>query len=164
MQNNAWALFIILALAITSCDSSQVFDEYKEISSNWHKNDMAKFNIVLPDTTKHYNLFVNIRNTSDFKYNNLFLVVEMNFPNGKTTKDTLEYIMAKPSGEFLGSGFSDVKENKLFYKEDFVFEENGDYKVNIQHAMRENGSIKGVENLKGITDVGFRIEKIQDIN
>jgi len=159
MQNNVWSLFIILAIAITSCDSSQVFDEYKEIPSNWHKNDIAKFNIVSPDTTKHYNLFVNIRNTSSFKYSNLFLVVEMNFPNGKTVKDTLEYLMAKPSGEFLGIGFTDIKENKLFYKEDFIFKESGDYKVNIQHAMRENGSIRGIEILEGITDVGFRIEK-----
>ncbi len=164
MQNNVWPLFIILALAIISCDSSQVFDEYKEISSNWNKNDQARFNIVSPDTTKHYNLFVNIRNTSDFKYSNLFLVVEINFPNGKTVKDTLEYLMAKPSGEFLGTGFTDIKENKLFYKEDFVFEESGDYIVNIQHAMRKNGSVKGIENLEGITDVGFRIEKIQKKN
>ena len=164
MQNNVWPLFIILALAIISCDSSQVFDEYKEISSNWNKNDQARFNIVSPDTTKHYNLFVNIRNTSDFKYSNLFLVVEMNFPNGKIVKDTLEYLMAKPSGEFLGTGFTDIKENKLFYKEDFVFKESGDYIVNIQHAMRKNGSVKGIENLEGITDVGFRIEKIQKKN
>ena len=33
----------------------------------------------------------------------------MNFPHGKTIKDTLEYQMAKPNGEFLGKGFSRCK-------------------------------------------------------
>ena len=30
--------------------------------------------------------------------------------------------------------------------------------------MRENGQIKGVENLEGITDIGFRIEIPQNNN
>ncbi len=162
MRNNLWYLFIIFILGFSSCDSSQVFDEYKTVPDSWHKDNVITFSISPPDTLKPYNLFVNIRNTSDFKYSNLYLIVEMNFPNGKVTKDTLEYLMAKPNGEFLGTGFSGVKENKLWYKEAVVFSENGEYKVNIQHAMRENGSIKGIENLEGITDVGFRVEKVQD--
>ncbi|RLD30131.1 MAG: gliding motility lipoprotein GldH [Bacteroidetes bacterium] len=164
MRNNSWSLFIVIILGFTSCDSSQVFDEYKTITNSWHKDSIIEFIITPPDTTNQYNLFVNIRNTSDFKYSNLFLIVEMNFPNGKVTKDTLEYLMTKPNGEFLGTGFSDVKENKLWYKEAVVFTESGEYKVNIQHAMRENGSVRGIENLEGITDIGFRIEKMQGKN
>ena len=82
----------------------------------------------------------------------------MNFPNGKTITDTLEYQMAKPNGELMGEGFTDVKENKLWYKEGVRFDEIGDYSIIIQHAMRNNGEVNGVDNLKGITDVGFRIE------
>jgi len=93
---------------------------------------------------------------------NLFLIVETNFPNGKGFKDTLEYVMAKPNGEFLGTGFSDIKENKLWYREGVVFDEDGEYQVNIQHAMRKSGSVRGLENLEGIIDVGFRIEKTTD--
>jgi gliding motility-associated lipoprotein GldH len=66
--------------------------------------------------------------------------------------------MAKPNGELLGSGFTDIKENKLWYKEGIVFNESGEYTINIQHAMRENGKVNGVVNLEGITEVGFRIE------
>jgi hypothetical protein len=39
------------------------------------------------------------------------------------------------------------------------FKEQGVYVVKVQHAMRENGNTKGVEELEGITDIGFRIEK-----
>lgn len=160
-RNNSVLFFLIITLLMVSCDSNQVFDVYKSVSNNrWHKDDVIRFNITPPDSINPYNLFVNIRNTNHYKYNNLFLIVEMEFPHGKTVKDTLEYRMADPTGKLLGVGLTDIKENKLWYKEQVVFKETGDYKVNIQHAMRENGKVNGVNELEGITDVGFRIENI----
>ncbi len=152
---------IIIAVG---CDSDRVFDEYQSVVNQWHKDDVKTFKFNAPDTTNQYNLFINIRNNNDFKYNNLFLIAELNYPNGKTTTDTLEYRMANAQGELLGKGFTDVKENKLWFKghkSSFSFTENGDYTVRIQHAMRENGIVLGEEKLEGITDVGFRIEQTE---
>ena len=167
MQNRVFKCLVILGLVISSCDSNRIFDEYKTVPNQWHKDLIIEFEITPPDSTNVYNLFVNLRNTSAYRYSNLFLIVEMNFPNGKIMKDTIEYQMTKANGEFLGTGFSDVKENKLWYKgheAPFIFDESGDYLVKIQHAMRANGQVNGVENLEGITDVGFRIEKTQANN
>ena len=58
--------------------------------------------------------------------------------------------------------FRCIKENKLWYKENFIFNEEGEYTVNIQHAMRENGKVNGVVELEGITDIGFRVESINN--
>lgn len=143
---------------VVSCDSHQIFDQYKTVSNQWHKDSLVSFTVTPPDSTHLYNLFINIRNTNDYKFSNLFLITEINFPHGKTIKDTLEYQMAKPNGELLGEGFTDIKENKLWYKEGVIFDEVGEYKITIQHAMRNNGEVNGVDNLEGITDVGFRIE------
>ena len=157
MRTSFWCL-ILISVLISSCDSNRVFDEYNTVPNSWNKDDIVSFNFETQDTVKAYNLFVNIRNNNDYKYSNLFLLVELNYPNGKSTKDTLEYLMAKPNGELLGTGFSDIKENKLWFKENFIFPEKGNFEINIQHAMRENGVVKGVENLEGVTDIGFRVE------
>ena len=143
---------------LVSCDSNQVYDVYKPVSNAWNKDSVVSFKISPPDSTNSYNLFVNLRNTNNYKFSNLFLIVEMVFPHGKTVTDTLEYRMADPTGKLLGTGLTDVKENKLWYKEQVIFNETGEYTVNIQHAMRENGKVNGVVDLEGITDVGFRIE------
>lgn len=166
MQKRISCLSLVLfsLLLITSCDSKAVFDEYKSVPNQWHKDSTASFNFKAPDTTNNYNLYVNLRNTNAYEFSNLFLIVELNYPNGKAIKDTLEYKMAAPNGELLGSGFSDVKENKLWYrgyKSPFKFSEEGDYKVDIQHAMRKNGEVNGVNHLEGITDIGFRVEQTQ---
>ena len=157
--------FIIAAFGLmVSCDSNLVFDEYKSVDGAWDKDNFVEFRITPPDTVKPYNLFVNLRNTNDYKYNNLFLIVEMNHPNGKIKKDTLEYRMTTAEGEFLGTGFTDIKENKLWYREGEVFDESGEYVVRINHAMREIGDVAGVEKLEGIIDVGFRIEHPENDN
>jgi len=153
-----WGLITVLML---SCDSKQVFDHYKTVGQYWNKDSIMSFKVKAPDTINNYNLFVNLRNNSNYKYSNLFLIVQMNYPNGKVETDTLQYDMAKPNGEFLGTGFGDTKENKLWYKgyeKPFKFSEIGEYTFNIKHAMRENGAVEGLTNLDGITDVGFRVE------
>lgn len=164
MLKNSLFFVLIANVLFCSCDSNRVFDEYKSVPNQWHKDSIISFTITPPDSTNNYNLFVNLRNTNDYKYNNLFLIVEMDYPNGKIEKDTLEYKMAEPNGTLLGTGFTDVKENKLWYrgyKEPFVFNENGEFKINIQHAMRQNGQVNGIDNLEGITDIGFRIERVK---
>ncbi|MFD2916969.1 gliding motility lipoprotein GldH [Psychroserpens luteus] len=163
-KSKYWIGCVMLVLSFVSCDSNRVFDEYKSVPNEWDKDNKIEFKVTPPDSTNAYNLYVNLRNTEDYKYSNLFLIVELNYPNGKTLKDTLEYKMANPDGTFLGTGFTDVKESKLWYKgykEPFVFDEAGEYIINVQQAMRENGSINGVDKLEGITDVGFRIEHSQ---
>ncbi|WP_299363890.1 gliding motility lipoprotein GldH [Winogradskyella sp.] len=164
-RKTSWLVLAIISLVlITSCDSKAVYDEYKSVPNKWHKDSIASFNFKAPDTLNNYNLYVNLRNTNEYPFSNLFLIVELNYPNGKAVIDTLEYKMAAPNGELLGSGFTDLKENKLWYrgyKSPFRFGEKGDYVVNIQHAMRKNGDVKGVVKLEGITDIGFRVEQVQ---
>ncbi|NCT16352.1 MAG: gliding motility lipoprotein GldH, partial [Flavobacteriales bacterium] len=124
MRNSLTVLILALMVLVVSCDSKRVFDEYKTVPNVWNKDSIMSFSIHPPDSIKPYNLFVNLRNTSQYKYSNIFLIVEMVFPHGKTIKDTLEYRMADPSGKFLGSGIMDVKENKLWYKENVIFNES----------------------------------------
>ena len=151
------ALLLLVVILFSSCDKKRVFDEYKSVGSAWHKDSIVTFNLPELDSTKRYNLFVNLRANNNYQYNNLFLIVALELPNGFTKVDTLEYQMADPEGALLGNGFSDIKESKLYYKENVKF--RGKYKVHIKQAVRETGKVPGVTVLDGITEVGFRIEK-----
>lgn len=148
---------LLIAILISSCDEKRIFDEYKSVGSAWHKDSIVSFNLPVLDSTKRYDLFINIRDNNNYQFNNLFLIVTLEKPNGYTKVDTLEYQMANPDGTLLGDGFTDIKESKLFYKENVKF--RGKYKVNIKQAVRETGKVPGVTLLEGITEVGLRIEK-----
>ncbi|MBQ0735902.1 gliding motility lipoprotein GldH [Aquimarina celericrescens] len=162
MINRRFVILFFTLIAIISCDKKQVFDEYKTVSDAWEIEEEINFTLPELDTLKTYNLFINVRNNNSYRYSNLFLISEMKFPNGKVITDTLEYDMAAPNGEWLGTGFSDLKENKLWYKENVSFAEQGSYTIKLQHAMRKNGEVDGIYSLEGITDIGFRIEHAQN--
>ena len=158
MRINNSALLLLVVALFFSCDKKRVFDEYKSVGTAWHKDSIVTFDLPELDSTKRYNLFVTLRDNNDYPFNNLFLIVALEMPNGCTKVDTLEYQMAEPDGTLLGDGFTDIKESKLFYKEKVRFRSK--YTVHIKQAVRENGKVPGVTALDGITDVGFRIEKI----
>lgn len=150
-------LLLLVSMLFFSCDEKRVFDEYKSVGSAWHKDSVVSFNLPELDSTKRYNLFINVRDNNNYPFNNLFLIVTLEKPNGYTKVDTLEYQMAAADGTLLGNGFTDIKESKLYFKENVTF--RGKYKLNIKQAVREGGKVPGVTQLEGITEVGLRIEK-----
>ena len=103
-------------------------------------------------------MFIHIRNNSQYEFSNLYVITSLQFPNGKEVIDTLQYEMADATGRFLGQGFTEIKENKLFYKEQKVFPELGKYTFGIYQAMRKNGEVNPISSIKGIQDVGISIE------
>jgi gliding motility-associated lipoprotein GldH len=151
-------IVFILFFSLLSCNTNSLFSENQSLNKEWKKNENINFVVQITDTINRYNLFITLRNNENYKFSNLFLIVTMQFPDGKTIKDTLEYAMASPNGEWLGRGFTSIKENKLWYKEHIAFPVSGDYHFSITHAMRENGSVSGIEKLEGITDIGIKIE------
>ncbi|MDK2770866.1 MAG: gliding motility lipoprotein GldH [Flavobacterium sp.] len=160
IKNNSYLwLLVILGTILISCDNNQVFDQYHKLDGSWSKNDTIRFDFEQTDTINPYNLFLNVRNNKDFPFNNLFVIVSLKNPKNEIKIDTLEYQMAFPDGKLMGEGFSDVKESKLWYQENFTFKKSGKYQIEIVHALRETGSITGMDKVEGVTEVGFRIEK-----
>ena len=104
----------LIILCLASCDSKRIYDSYVSLSNqSWEKENAISFSFTVKDTIEQRNLFINIRNNNRFAFSNLFLITELNFPNGKKIVDTLEYEMTDVSGRFLGSGLTEIKENKL---------------------------------------------------
>lgn len=154
-------LFFFVIICIFSCDKKRVFDQYKSVENSWNKDSLVSFDLPELQKSKKYNFFLTVRSNNDYAFNNLFLIVSLEQPNKKVLVDTLEYQMANPDGSLLGNGFSDTKESKLIYKQNESFNQKGNYKIIIQQANRQTGKVTGVENLKGISDVGFRIESLE---
>lgn len=154
-------LFMVLAalLMLVSCDSKMLVGEMEELPGSWHKDEVMTFQIPQLDSLKKYDLFLHLRNTNDYPFNNIFLIASIEFPHGLTVTDTLEYRMANPDGSWLGTGIGSVKESKLMYKENVSFFEEGVYTLSVSQAVRNNGEVQGVSQLNGITEVGYSVEE-----
>lgn len=162
LKKNKNFIFLITFIFLVSCSGNIEFTEYKSLkNASWQANKNVSFQFDVLDTISPKNLFINIRNNKEYAFSNLYIITELNFPNGDKIIDTLQYEMADAKGNYLGKGFTEIKENKLFYKEEKVFPVSGEYELNIRQAMRKIGEVNAIPFLKGVQDVGFSIEKIK---
>ena len=108
----------------------------------------------ISDPKKVYNLSFTVRNEGRYTYSNLWLFVSIEPPSSKVINDTLELTLAKPSGEWLGSGLGDLYDRKYPYKQTIFFPEIGKYTISVRQGMRTPNGI-----LKGIHDFGIALDK-----
>lgn len=154
-------LWCFIVFSFFSCDDSIEFIHFEPVeNASWETTKKVTFNFSFQDTISPKNLFIHLRNTSDYPYSNIYVITTLIFPDETKIIDTLQYEMADNSGKFLGKGIADAKESKLFYKEQKIFPKAGNYKLQIRQAMRKNGEVDPLKKLIGIQDIGFSIEKI----
>ena len=151
-----------LLLLGASCTEHLAYSTYRPTSNGqWGRDEVMEFSLSELDSLQRYNVYIMLRNDSQYPYSNLFVIAEMSRPDGTSERDTLEYAMSDAEGNWMGAGYGSVKENKLWYRENIVFPDSGVYTITVSHAMRKNGSVQGIEELPGVLDVGLQIEKNQ---
>jgi gliding motility-associated lipoprotein GldH len=144
---------IIVLIMLAACDSNRVYEEYKTIDpGGWHKDSVASFNVEINEAEPGYNLYINIRNQGNYPNSNIWLFLDIESPDGQMVTDTVEYILAEKTGKWRGSGIGDLFDNQFLYRQNVRFEKSGEYQFFIRQGMR-------AEQLKGIHDIGLRIEK-----
>jgi len=148
------SLFIVAVLL--SCNSNVVYDEYINIEKeNWKKENIATFEFDAVDTLTAHNFYINVRNKGEYPYNNLYLFVTINSPEGNFSRDTVNCILADDRGKWKGKGWGDLWDYQQPYLGNVKFAKKGKYIVSYEQAMRvEDG-------LKGISDIGLKIVKVK---
>lgn len=149
-----------MTFLLSQCaDKNLVFEQNVVFNnSKWATTDRAVMEFNIDDTISQHNFYLNVRNTESYPYRNLYVFVKTTFPNGKFSKDTVGVILADATGKWLGSGngylsSSQHLSNTIMYKYNKRFPLSGEYKVEIEQAMR-------VDTLEGIRNVGLKIERI----
>ncbi len=142
---------VIATMVLVSCNTNVVFNQNVELpTEGWYKNNAVAFNIDITDSIANYNFGLDIRNTTNYRYSNLYVFLITEFPNGNISRDTIECVLANHEGKWLGKGWGDIKENRIILKSNLRFPLTGSYRFLIQQAMR-------VDTLTGIHDVGLSL-------
>lgn len=153
-------LFILsfLSVLFISCDNNRLFEKNIKIDQNvWDIQQNPSFNYINNDTTSTQKLIINIRHSSNYPFSNLWLFVHTTLPDNSLITDTLECILAKKDGKWLGNGLGDIWDLQANY-ESRIFNLQGAYNFRFEQAMR-HGDLSKIEQLPGIMEMGLRIEK-----
>lgn len=141
----------LLILMLFSCNRTDEQVYVNNLNGTWNKKQKQEFHFKINDVQNPKNIIFVVRNNNNYPYSNLRLIVNFESPKKKIVTDTLNYILAKPNGEWLGTGFGETKEILFQYKLNYKFPEIGLYKINVTQAMRR-------DILPGIEDIGIKVE------
>ncbi|WP_294243367.1 gliding motility lipoprotein GldH [uncultured Chryseobacterium sp.] len=136
-----------------SCQSSSEGEVImNSVNNKWNKKSDQKFSLEISDPQNPKDILFVVRNNNEYPYSNIrFIVNFTDLQSKKKQTDTMNYILAKPNGEWLGTGFGDTKETLFQYKLNYRFPAKGKYEIGLTQAMRN-------DNLPGIEDIGVKIE------
>ena len=143
----------MVTLLLASCDNNVVFEENKSISDGvWKNTESVRFQFNVTDTVSFHDFYLNLRNGEEYDFSNIYVFMEMEFPNAKRSIDTINCYLADPSGKWLGTGLGDLYDQRFRIRNRKQFPLAGRYTVTIRQGMR-------MPELEGIYDVGFRLAK-----
>lgn len=136
-----------------SCNKGIIYRKCIALPGNiWSVNNPLVFDVPVKDTINNYNIFITLRNTSSYDFNNLYLFIDIHSPMKITERDTMECILADADGRWLGNGLGDIWDNKFLFKKNVKFQKPGTYEFVFNQAMR-------LDSLPMIMDAGISIEK-----
>lgn len=148
----ALGLLLIVAL-LSACDRNRLYDESVSLENDkWPKDKAMSFKVNVEDTVSTYRFYINVRNNTSYRYNNIYFFLTTEFPGGGMSRDTIECLLAAKDGEWFGKGTGHYRDNRIPIRSNIRFPRAGTYTLSLNQAMRE-------EVLSGISEAGVRLEK-----
>ncbi len=144
-----------LLLLFISCKNDIFYEKMDTIKNEtWNVNQKLVYEFEILDSLQYYNIYLNVRNSTDYPYQNFYIFLTNQFPSGLQIVDTLGSVLCDPFGKWYGKGSGRIKDNKFLLRKQVRFQQKGKYIFTVQHGMRD-------ENLHGITNFGITFEEFK---
>jgi gliding motility-associated lipoprotein GldH len=152
---SAVILFILISLCLAACSQTEVFEKNKSIPKHqWYYDLKPSFDFIIKDTTALYNLYIVLRHTDAYRYNNIWLNVGTQSPGDTIKYQRFDLQLGTDATGWEGTGMDDIWElRKSITRGPFKFNKAGTYKFSVAQIMRENP-------LPEIISIGVRVERV----
>ncbi len=154
-------LFFLITLIIVcvGCDHSRLYEKNTDFKQRyWIVSEKPTFDFDILDTESKYNMYITLRNESDYTYSNIYFTYYLNDSTGTELekKLTSALLFDKKTGRPFGdSGLGYIYEHQFPLLESYKFKHPGKYSIRYEQFMR-------TDTLRGILSVGLRVEKAEN--
>lgn len=146
----------MVCISFTACNKLDIFEKNISIPNyKWAYSQQPQIDFTISDTTALYKVFVVLRHTDAYRYNNIWLNVGTQSPGDSTRYQKFELQLGSDAKGWEGTGMDDIWElRKLITNGPVKFNKAGNYHFSVAQIMRENP-------LPNIMNIGIRVEKIK---
>jgi gliding motility-associated lipoprotein GldH len=145
--------FCILVFCLTACNQIELFEKNTPIPNlKWQNNFNATGVFNITDTTSLYNVFVVLRHTDAYAYNNIWLKIGLQAPGDSMKTQKINLSLGSDAQGWEGVGMNDIWEVRKPIAR--LPLKKGNYNFSISQIMRDNP-------LEHLMSVGLRLEKVK---
>jgi gliding motility-associated lipoprotein GldH len=150
-------LLVLYCLFLNSCTQIDIFEKNTVIPKyEWQQNFTAKGDFIISDTNSAYSIYLVLRHTDAYQYNNIWLNIGLQPPGDSMRTQKINLVLGDDANGWEGAGTNDIWEvRKLLNGAPRRFKQSGKYSFSISQIMRDNP-------LLHIMSVGLRIQKHKD--
>ncbi len=152
----SWLALMAVVFGLTACDEHRIFETNHDFESRyWLMAERPEFSFQITDSTRHYNLYCNLRNSITYPYSRLFVHYYLKDSTDSLLSHGLIQTMlfdrstGKPFGE---SSIGDIYSQQFALLKDYTFPYTGTFKMEFAQYMR-------LDTLPGILTIGLRVEE-----
>jgi gliding motility-associated lipoprotein GldH len=154
-------LLAACSLQLAACTSlpSDVFEKNVTIPGQaWASSFKPRidFTIQAKDTADRYNVYVVLRHSDAYQYNNIWIQGTIRKPGDTIGKSLRADLPLADNNGWKGSGMDDIYEHRVLVRDLALtgFSKPGTYSFTLQQIMRDDP-------LPHVLNVGVRLEKVQ---
>jgi len=150
-------LLCMVCITFTACNKLDIFEKNISVPNHqWAYSLQPQIDFTISDTAALYKVFVVLRHTDAYRYNNIWLNIGTRFPGNSSFKNQrFDLKLGNDASGWEGTGMDDIWEvRKLITAGPVKFKQPGNYSFIIAQAMRENP-------LPNIMSVGVRVERVK---
>lgn len=138
---------------LSSCETVDLYEKWASMPRHEWKSDFKpSFKFVVKDSTVPYQLYVVLRHTQQYNYNNIYVNVWAKGPQQDSAVNIQQdLLLATNEKGWLGQGMDDVYSHMIKLGNPIMLKA-GEYEFRLEQIMREDP-------LKHVLDAGIRIEK-----
>jgi len=139
---------IIILLLISACEPAPFYSESQIVDANGWAYDIKKdFEVEVSDTSMYYDLHLNVKHSTTYSYQNMYMKVTTSFPNKEDKTEQLNIDVAEKKGNWIGKCSNETCQIKVYLLEKFKFAEPGKYTFSFEQDGRDN-PLMGIEELQ----------------
>lgn len=143
--------FLFLIIIFASCNTLDVYEKTTFFKKHeWSNNQPLQFSFEITDTNTLYNLFFVLRHEDAYKYNNIWVDINMQSPD--TTILVKRNFILSDNEKWLGNAMSDIIEHRIKFSSVPAKLKKGKYIFTLKQIMREDP-------LPFILNTGIRVER-----
>lgn len=145
--------FMFSFIMLQSCNTIDVYEHTIPLKQHeWNSNTKLNFTCTIKDSDAYYNIYLVLRHSESYHFNNIWINFSAVFPNDTTITQRLNVQLATGNG-WLGTSMDDIIEQRLPVNKQPIRLNKGTYKFSLLQLMREDP-------LQNVLNAGIRVEKV----